>query len=62
MARKIVAVEPAHEDRMSFYVFCDDGTVWSWVAPRHRKKLNREDAWEQIEPSLPYANLASKDR
>lgn len=41
MARKVIAVEPADDDRMTFYVFCDDGTVWSWVAPRHRKKLNR---------------------
>lgn len=25
MARKIVAVEPADDDRVKFYVFCDDG-------------------------------------
>ena len=57
MSRKIVAVEPtavapAHPDRMSYYVFCDDGTVWSW-APPEAFAGRSGSPWMQQGPPLP---------
>ncbi|MDX1395339.1 MAG: hypothetical protein R3195_13205 [Gemmatimonadota bacterium] len=50
MSRKIVAVE-AVGDGKRLYVFCDDGTVWSWTRPTYRKAS--EQAWSFVDPPLP---------
>lgn len=54
MSRKIVAVESVgHDDKREFYVFCDDGTIWTWVPPSYRSSQRKREAWTELDPPLP---------
>lgn len=53
--RSIAAVEPLANDHSAFLVFCDDGSVWRWIAPEARARLGSE-GWERLEPDLPQSS------